>query len=77
FYRTLYWLQLVSIGVAVFNMLPIYMLDGSIVLRAMLERYVKNPKRVVGLVNAAAILCVALLVSNIAMTYSFFGFFQL
>ncbi len=76
-YRTLYWLQLISIGVAVFNMLPIYMLDGSIVLRAILEKYVKNHRRVSGLVNAAALLCLSLLISNIAMTYSFFGFFQI
>ncbi|MEM2238407.1 MAG: site-2 protease family protein [Candidatus Caldarchaeum sp.] len=77
FYKTLYWLQLVSIGVAIFNMLPIYMLDGSIVFKAVLERYVKNPRKIAGLVNAAALLCIGLLVSNIAMTYSFFGFFQL
>ncbi|MEM0384153.1 MAG: site-2 protease family protein [Candidatus Caldarchaeum sp.] len=77
FYRTLFWLQLVSIGVAVFNMLPIYMLDGSIVLKAMLEKYVKDPKRVFALANSAAVLCITLLISNIAMTYSFFGFFQI
>ncbi|MEM2095296.1 MAG: site-2 protease family protein [Candidatus Caldarchaeum sp.] len=76
-YRTLFWLQLVSIGVAVFNMLPIYMLDGSIVLKAMLEKYVKDPKRVFALANSAAVLCITLLISNIAMTYSFFGFFQI
>ena len=77
FYRTLYWLQLVSIGVAVFNMLPIHILDGSIVLKAVLERYIKNPRQIFGIANAAAVLCLLLLISNIAFTYSFFGFFQL
>jgi membrane-associated protease RseP (regulator of RpoE activity) len=76
-YRTLYWLQLVSIGVAVFNMLPIHILDGSIVLKALLERYIKNPRKIFGIANAAAVLCLALLISNIAFTYSFFGFFQI
>jgi len=77
FYRTLYWLQLVSIGVAVFNMLPIHILDGSIVLKAVLERYIKNPRQIFGIANAAAVLCLLLLISNIAFTYSFFGFFQI
>ncbi|MCX8200859.1 MAG: site-2 protease family protein [Candidatus Caldarchaeum sp.] len=77
FYRTLFWLQLVSIGVAVFNMLPIYMLDGSIILRAVLEKYVKNQRTAFGIVNAAALLSIGLVVANIAFTYSFFGFFQI
>jgi membrane-associated protease RseP (regulator of RpoE activity) len=76
-YRTLHWLQLVSFGVAVFNMLPIHILDGSIVLKALLERYIKNPRKIFGIANAVAVLCLALLISNIAFSYSFFGFFQI
>ncbi|GBC69915.1 hypothetical protein HRbin01_01621 [archaeon HR01] len=74
-YKSLSWLQLVSIGVAVFNMLPIHMLDGSIILRAFLEKV--GVKRVGPAVNLATAICLILLASNIFMTYSFFGFFQL
>lgn len=74
-YKSLYWLQLVSLGVAVFNMLPIHMLDGSIMLRAFLERL--RVKRVGEASTLATVACLLLLASNIFMTYSFFGFFQL
>jgi membrane-associated protease RseP (regulator of RpoE activity) len=74
-YKSLFWLQLVSLGVAVFNMLPIHMLDGSIMLRAFLEKL--GIKRVGPAVNLATAICLILLASNIFMTYSFFGFFQL
>ncbi|MEM4642912.1 MAG: site-2 protease family protein [Candidatus Caldarchaeum sp.] len=77
FYRTLYWLQLVSIGVAVFNMLPIYMLDGSLVLRAVLEKFVKDARHAKVIVNTAALLCIGLVVANISFTYATFGFFQI
>ncbi|MEM1977342.1 MAG: site-2 protease family protein [Candidatus Caldarchaeum sp.] len=76
-YRTLFWLQLVSIGVAVFNMLPIYALDGHLMLRAVLEKFVKNQKTMTGIANAAALLCIGLVVANIAFTYTTFGFFQI
>jgi len=77
FYKTLYWVWFVSIGVAVFNMLPIYMLDGYIVVRSVLEKFVKNPRRLAGLANAISLACIGLVVSNVAFTYSFFGFFQI
>ncbi len=77
FYRTLYWLQLVSIGVAVFNMLPIYMLDGNLVLRAVLEKFVKDGRHAKVIANAAALLCIALVIANISFTYATFGFFQI
>ncbi len=76
-YRTLGWLQLVSLGVAIFNMLPIYMLDGNLMLRAFLEKYTKDPKKIHGVALTATILSLALLIANIAFTYQTFGFFQL
>ncbi|BAJ51040.1 metalloprotease [Candidatus Caldarchaeum subterraneum] len=77
FYRALYWLQLVSIGVAVFNMLPIYMLDGSLVLRAVLEKFVKEGRHAKVIINTVALLCIGLVVANISFTYATFGFFQI
>jgi membrane-associated protease RseP (regulator of RpoE activity) len=74
-YKSLFWLQLVSLGVAVFNMLPMHMLDGSIMLRAILERL--GVKRVGEASTLATAACLTLLASNIFMTYRFFGFFQL
>ncbi|MEM4298515.1 MAG: site-2 protease family protein [Nitrososphaerota archaeon] len=75
FYKSLFCLELVSLGVAVFNMLPIQMLDGNIMLRAFLERH--NVKRVAEASTIATAACLLLLASNIFMTYRFFGFFQL
>lgn len=77
FYRTLFWLQLVSIGVAVFNMLPIYALDGHLMLRAVLEKFVKNQRTMSGVANAAALASIGLVLANIAFTYTTFGFFQI
>ncbi len=76
-YRTLSWLQLVSIGVAIFNMLPIHMLDGSIILRSFLERYTRDGRKINGAALAATAACLGLLASNIIFTYNTFGFFQL
>jgi len=76
-YKTLNWIQIVSIGVAVFNMLPIQMLDGSLMLRSFLERYIKSAKRINAISLAATAACLLLLGMNIFMTYNVFGFFQL
>ena len=76
-YRALNWIQLVSLGVAVFNMLPIYLLDGSIMLASLLERFTRDEKKIKATVTFAAALCISLLIANIAFTYRTFGFFQL
>ena len=76
-HKTLNWIQLVSLGVAVFNMLPIYMLDGSIMLASLLEKITKDQKKIKATVLTAAALCITLLLANIMFTYTTFGFFQL
>ncbi|HID05387.1 MAG TPA: hypothetical protein EYP20_06240 [Aigarchaeota archaeon] len=76
-YKTLNWIQLVSLGVAVFNMLPIYMLDGSIMLASLLEKITKDQRKIRITLSTVAVLCVTLLLANIMFTYSTFGFFQL
>ena len=76
-HKTLNWIQLVSLGVAVFNMLPIYMLDGSIMLASLLEKITKDEKKIKAIVSLSAAACITLLLANIAFTYRTFGFFQL
>ncbi|MEM2651527.1 MAG: site-2 protease family protein [Candidatus Caldarchaeum sp.] len=70
-FKLFFWLQLVSLGVAVFNMLPIKMLDGELMLRALLEhvgfRHV-NPA-----IYYLSGLSIALLVANVGMSYGRFG----
>lgn len=76
-YRMLWWTQLIALGVAIFNMLPIQILDGHLLLTALLEAMIKSEKKIklIGYIISAA--AIALLVSNIAFTYKTFGFFQL
>jgi len=76
-HKALNWIQLVSLGVAVFNMLPIYMLDGSIMLRSLLEKFTKDTRRINIVSSGVAALCTTLLISNIVFTYTTFGFFQI
>lgn len=76
-YRVLSWIQLLAINVAIFNMLPIYFLDGSLFLNAVLEGIVKS-ENVLKWVNAASsAACIALIALNIGFTFKTFGFLQI
>jgi len=44
-YWTLFWIYLIALSVAIFNMLPLYPFDGERVLYYPLERFVKKRKR--------------------------------
>jgi len=76
-YKVFWWIQLVALGVAIFNMLPVYFLDGSLFLSSLLEFWIKDERKLkffnVGLTS----ICVMLLALNIIFTYKTFGFFQL
>jgi membrane-associated protease RseP (regulator of RpoE activity) len=74
-FKTFFWLQLVSLGVAVFNMLPIRMLDGELLLRALLER--AGFKHINPAIYYLSAFSIALLLANVGMSYGFFGFFKL
>ncbi len=76
-YRVLSWIQLLAINVAIFNMLPIYFLDGSLFLNAVLEGIVKS-ENVLKWINAASsAACIALIALNIGFTFKTFGFLQI
>ncbi len=76
-YRTLWWLQLISFGVAIFNMLPIKILDGHLLYMSLIQHKVKNEKRLKIMDNLFTAVCTLLLISNIVFTYKTFGFFQI
>lgn len=76
-YRALWWIQLISFGVAIFNMLPIKILDGHLLYMSLIQSRVKNEKRLKVIDNIFTAICTTLLVSNIAFTYKTFGFFQI
>jgi membrane-associated protease RseP (regulator of RpoE activity) len=76
-YRALWWIQLISLGVAIFNMLPIKVLDGHLLYMSLIQSRVKNEKRLKVIDNLFTAICTTLLVSNIAFTYRTFGFFQI
>lgn len=77
FYRALWWMQLIALGVAIFNMLPIQILDGHLLVSSLLEAKIRDEKRVKVLGFALSAICMVLLLSNIAFTYRTFGFFQI
>ncbi len=70
-FKVFFWLQLVSLGVAVFNMLPIKMLDGELMLRALLERV--GFRHVNPAIYYLSGLSIALLVANMGLSYGRFG----
>ena len=76
-YRVLSWIQLLAINVAIFNMLPIYFLDGSLFLNAVLERVVRSEKALKWINAASSAACIALIALNIGFTFKTFGFLQI
>lgn len=76
-YRALWWIQLISFGVAIFNMLPIKILDGHLLYMSLIQPRIKNEKKLKIIDNLFTVVCLTLLASNIVFTYKTFGFFQL
>jgi hypothetical protein len=68
---TFYWLSLIMINLAIFNMLPLYPLDGEAYVYAVLKtRVTTNLKAVRVAVNGVSL---ALLVLNMALTFVNYG----
>lgn len=76
-YRTFSWTQLIAINVAIFNMMPIYFLDGSLLLSALLESRIKSEKAIKLLNISLTTICLLLLAANIGFTFKTFGFLQI
>lgn len=76
-YRVLSWTQLIAINVAIFNMMPVYFLDGSLLLSALLESRIRSEKAIKLLNMSLTTICLLLLAANIGFTFKTFGFLQL
>lgn len=76
-YKSLWWIWLISIGVGIFNMLPLFMLDGDLFLRALLETKIVSAKKVEVLSRIVSTGSFVLLFSNILFSYFNFGLFQI
>lgn len=76
-YRALWWIQLVSFGVAIFNMLPVRFLDGHLLYMSLIQSRVRDERKLRLLDTALTVACLTLLATNIFFTYKTFGFFQL
>jgi hypothetical protein len=71
FNLTLYWISLLMINLAVFNMLPLFPLDGEAYLSSIIqEKTQKYHKPIRYLINGASL---SLLASNIALTLVTYG----
>jgi len=71
FNLTLYWISLLMINLAVFNMLPLFPLDGEAYLSSIIqEKTQKYHKPIRFLINGASL---SLLASNIALTLMTYG----
>jgi len=73
-YRIFWWTQLIAINVAIFNMMPIYLLDGSLLVNSLLEPRLRNEK---ALNYALTGFCIALIALNMAFTFKTFGFLRI
>ena len=76
-YRVFSWTQLIAINVAIFNMMPVYFLDGSLLISALLESRIKSEKTMKLLTISLTTICLLLLAANIGFTFKTFGFFQI
>lgn len=76
-YKSLWWIWLISIGVGIFNMLPLFMLDGDLFLRALLETKIGSTKKVEILSKIVSTGSFVLLFSNILFSYFNFGLLQI
>ena len=76
-YRLLFWIQLLGLNVAIFNMLPINFLDGSLLINALLEKIVRNKSLLKSLNLALTAFSLSLIALNIGFTLKTFGFLQL
>ena len=72
-YDALWWSIIVSISVAVINMIPLYPLDGGLILNAILSRMLGNTKVVKAITYAVSIYFASLIVANIALSLSSWG----
>ena len=77
FYRVLWWTQLIAINVAIFNMMPIYFLDGSLLVNALLEPRLRNEKLLKTINAILSGFCIALIALNMAFTFKTFGFLRI
>ncbi|MCD6236260.1 MAG: site-2 protease family protein [Thaumarchaeota archaeon] len=72
-YRVFWWTQLIAVNVAVFNMLPIYFLDGNMLVISLLESKLKNEKALSAISYGLTALCLFLIVANMGFTFKTFG----
>lgn len=76
-YRILWWTQFIAINVAIFNMMPIHFLDGSMLLSAILESRIRSGKAIRLINTSLTMLCLLLIAANIGFTFKTFGFIQI
>lgn len=67
----LFWIGLLAINVAIFNMLPMYPLDGDGFLMTFIEKFRKKRMPIARIVISA--LCLGILVLNVTLTLIKFG----
>ncbi len=73
--RQIAWIFILSLFVAIFNMLPLHPLDGSHLLSSIVENAGESVTKVVKI--AATSICLALIVSNLALTFWHFGLIRI
>lgn len=74
-HMTLFWLHLISVSVAVFNMLPLYPFDGERFLYYSLKKIIKKRHREARILFNA--ICFGLIAINMAMSFIRYGFIRL
>jgi membrane-associated protease RseP (regulator of RpoE activity) len=72
---TVYWLHLLMINLAIFNMLPLYPLDGEAFVHALLKKWVKKNLKAVRVVVSSASL--SLLALNMVLSFLRYGLIQI
>lgn len=72
---TLFWLHLISVSVAVFNMLPLYPFDGERFLYYSLKKIVRKRHREARVLFN--VICFGLIAINIALSFIIFGFIRI
>jgi len=65
----LVWLFIINIGLGIGNMLPIYPLDGGRTIKAIVEMFIRDDKKIKQYVTIISIITLILLLANLSFNF--------
>ncbi len=64
---------IISLSIAFFNMLPIYPLDRGVIIASLLEKFIKDDRKLRAMVLSIGFICTMLIYANLGSSYRALG----